>query len=90
MSPPAEEIVIVVSTNEAFGLVGPIWHLFRNALILLACNVAFLNISIGLPYLIGWAFLQGFVASVFELFIGLGRDFVERSMLLMMGKTCDS
>ena len=85
--PPAEEIVIVVSTNEAFGLVGPIWHLFRNALILLACNVAFLNISIGLPHLIGWAFLQGFVGSVFELFLGLGRDFVERSVLLMTGKT---
>ena len=83
---PVEEIVITVSTNEAFGLDGPIWHLFRNALIILACNVAFLNISVGLPYLVGWTLLQGFVWNVVELFIGLGRDFVERSVLLMTGK----
>lgn len=83
---PPEEIVIIVSTNEAFGLTGPIWHLFRNALIILACNFAFLSVSIGLPYLVGWTLLQGFMWNIVGLFIGLGCDFVERSVLLMTGK----
>lgn len=80
---------ITVSLSEFFGLAGPLYHLLRNALLVWAVNLTFMQLTISAPVMLGSFMVDGKATQVAALLVRLLVDFARQSILILSGYQLD-